>query len=100
MASIPLLGVFLFTIGVLLGSLGVGLPGRLTLSGRRGIGGVLAGSVRTGVTGGFLWGFLGVGILGILWGSTTLLLVGDAVSVQVSFLIAFIFICSFTNISY
>jgi len=85
MASIPVLGVFLFSIGVLLGSLGVGLPGRLTLSGRRGIGGVLAGGVRTGVTGGFLWGFLGVGILGILWGSTTLLLVGDAVSVASKF---------------
>ena len=41
-------------------------PERLTLSGRRGICGVLAGSVRTGVTGGFLWSFLGVGILGIL----------------------------------
>jgi len=87
MASIPLLGVFLLlTIGVLLGGLGVGLLERLTLSGRRGIGGVLAGSVRTGVTSGFLWGFLGVGILGILWGSTTLLLVGDAESVTSKFL--------------
>jgi len=67
MASIPLLGVFLLLmIGVLLGGLGVGLLGRLTLSGRRGIGGVLAGSVRTGVIGGSLWVFLGVGILGIL----------------------------------
>jgi len=66
-ASIPLLEVFhLLIIGVLPGSLRVGLLGRLTLSGRRGIGGVLAGSVRTGMTGGFPWGFLGVGILGIL----------------------------------
>jgi len=74
MASIPLLGVFLLlTTGVLLGGLGVGLTGRLIPSGRRGIGGVLAGSVRTGVTGGSLRAFLGVGILGILWGSTTLL---------------------------
>jgi len=82
MGSIPLLGIFLLlTIGVLLGGLWVGLPGRLTLFGRRGIGGVLAGSGRTGVTGGFLWDFLGVGILGILWGSTTLLLAGGAVSV-------------------
>jgi len=40
-------------IGVLLRGLGVGLPGRPTLSGRRGIGGVLAGSVRTGMIGGF-----------------------------------------------
>jgi len=86
MASIPLLGVFLLlTIGVLLGGLGVGLPGKLILSGRRGIGGVLAGSVRTGVTGGSLWAFRGVGILGILWGSTTILLVGDAVSVASKF---------------
>jgi len=78
MASILLLGVFLLLmIGILLGGLGIGLPGRLTPSGRRGIGGVLAGSVRTGVTSGFLWDFLGVGILGIFWGSTTLLLVGD-----------------------
>jgi len=77
MASIPLLGVFLLLMIVVpLGVLGVGLPGRPTLSGRRGIGGVLAGSVRTGVTSGSLWDFLGVGILGILWGSTTLLLVG------------------------
>jgi len=72
MASIPLLGVFLLLITeVLLGGLGVGLLGRLTLSGRRGIGGVLALSVRTGVTGGFLWDFLVVGILGILRGSTS-----------------------------
>ena len=86
MASIPLLEVFLLLmIGVLLGGLGVGLPGRLILSGRRGIGGVLAGGVRTSVTGGSLWGFLGVGILGILWRSTTLLLVGDAVSVASKF---------------
>jgi len=88
MASIPLLGVFLLLmIGVLLEVLGVGLPGRLILSGRRGIDGVLTGSVSTGVIGGSLWGFLGVGILGILWGSTTLLLVGDAVGVarKVSF---------------
>ena len=91
MASTPLLEVFLFLAGILLGGLGVGLPGRLTLSGGRGIGGVLAGSIRTGVTGGFLWGFLGVGILGILWGSTILLLVGDVVSVASKFfLIAFI----------
>jgi len=87
MASIPLLGVFLLPItGVLLEGLGVGLPGRLPLSGRRGIGGVLAGSVRTGVICGFLWDFLGVGILGILWGSTTLLFVGDTVSVASKFL--------------
>jgi len=66
MASIPLLGVFLLSVGVLLLDLGVGLLGRLILCGRRGIGGVLAGSVRTGVTGGSLWDFLGVGILGIL----------------------------------
>jgi len=91
MASIPHLGVFLLLpIGALLGGLGVELPGRLTLSGRRGIGGVLAGSVRTGVIGGFLWGFLGVGILGILWGSTTLLLAGDAVSVASKFLFSFL----------
>jgi len=87
MASIPLLGVFLLLItGVLLGGLEVGLPGRLTLSGRRGIDGVLALIVRTGVTSGFLWDFLGVGILGILWGSTTLLLAGDAGSVASKFL--------------
>jgi len=86
MASILLLGVFLLLmIGVLLGGLGVGLLGRLILSGRRGIGGVLAGNVRTGVIGGFPWGFLEVGILGILWRSTTLLLVGDAVSVASKF---------------
>jgi len=55
MASIPLLGAFLFlTIEVLLSILGVGLSGRPTLSGRRGIGGVLAGSIRTGVIGGSL----------------------------------------------
>jgi len=87
MASIPLLGVFFLLItGVLLGGLGVGQPARPTLSGRRGIGGVLAGSVKTGVTSGFLWDFLGVGILGILWGSTTLLLARDAVSVASKFL--------------
>jgi len=87
MASIPLLEVFLLlTTGILLGGLGVALPGRLIISGRRGISGVLAGSVRTGVIGGFLWDFLGVGILGILWGSTTLLLVGDAMSVASKFL--------------
>jgi len=86
MASILLLGIFLLPmIGVLLGGLGVGLPGRPTLSGRRGIGGVLAGNVRTGVTGSFPWVFLGVGILGILWVSTALLLVGDAVSVASKF---------------
>jgi len=91
MASIPYLGVFLLlTIGALLGGLGVGLPGRLTLSGRRGIGGVLAGSVRTGVIGGFLWGFLGVGILGILWGRTTHLLARDAVSIASKFLFSFL----------
>jgi len=90
MASIPLLGVFLLLItGILLAGLGVGLLGRLTLSGRRGIDGVLALSVRTGVTGGFLWDFLGVGILGILWGSTTLLLAGDAVRVPSKFLSCF-----------
>ena len=72
-------------IGVLLGGLGVGLLGRLILSSRRGIGGVLARSVRTGIIGGFLWDFLGVGILGILWGSTTLLFAGDAVSVASKF---------------
>ena len=87
MASIPLLEVFLLlTTGILLGGLGVALPGRLIISGRRGISGVLAGSVRTGVIGGFLWDFLGVGILGILWGSTTLLLVGDSMSVASKFL--------------
>jgi len=86
MASTPLLGVFLPPItGILLGGLGVGLSGRLTLSGRRGISGVFAGSIRTGVTGGFLWGFLGVGILGILYVSTALPLVGDAVSVASKF---------------
>jgi len=37
------------------------------------------------VIGGFLWGFLEVGILDILWGSTTLLLVGDVVSVASKF---------------
>jgi len=102
MASIPLLGVFLLTIGVLFGGLGVGLLGRLILSGRRGIDGVLARSVRTGVIGGFLWGFLGVGILGILWGSTTLLLVGDAVSVaSKSFPCYFLFFLALVaNISY
>jgi len=87
MASTPLLEVFLpLTIGILLGGLGVRLPGRPTLSGRRGIGGILAGSVRTGVIGGYLWDFLGVGILSILWGSTTLLLVEDAMSVASKFL--------------
>jgi len=90
MASIPLLGVFLLLIGVLLLILEVGLLGRPTLSARKGIGGVLAGSVRTGVTGGSLWDFLGVGILGILWGSTTLLLAGDAVSVASKFLFPFL----------
>jgi len=91
MASIPLLGVFLLLVGVLLLVLGVGLPGRPILSGRRGIGGVLAGSVSTDVIGGFPWGFLGVGILGILWGSTTLLLAGDAVSVASKFPNCFFF---------
>ena len=52
---------------------------------------VLAGIVRTGVTGGSLWDFLGVEILGILWGSTTLLLVGDALSVASKFLICLYF---------
>ena len=71
MASIPLLWVFLLPmIGVLLGGTGVGLPGRSIVSGRRGISGVLARSVRTGVIGSSLWDFLGVGILGILWGGT------------------------------
>ena len=63
-------------IGVALEGLRVGLPGRPTLSSRRGIDGVLGGSVRTGVTGGSLWVFLGVRILYILYGSTNLLLVG------------------------
>jgi len=90
MASIPLLRVFLLLIEVVLSILEVGLLGRPTLSGRRGIGGVLAGSVSPGVTGGFLWDFLGVGILGILWGSTTLLLAGDAVSVASKFLFPFL----------
>jgi len=86
MASTLLLGVFLLPlIGVLLRGLGVGLLGRLTFSGRRGIGGVVARSVRTGVIGGAIWGFLGVQILGILWGSTTFLLAGDAVSVASKF---------------
>jgi len=86
MASIPLLGEFLLLmIGVLLRGLRVGLPGRPTLSSRRSIDGVLAGRERTGVTGGFLWVFLMVGILGILWGSTTLLLVRDAGSVESKF---------------
>jgi len=102
MASIPLLEVYLLLMmGVLLGGLGVGLPGRLILSGKRGIDGILVGSVRTGVTRGFLWGFLGVGILGILWGTTTLLLVGGVVSVASKFfLLLYILIGSFTNISY
>jgi len=101
MASIPLLGVFLLSVGIRLGGLEVELLGRLILSGRRGIGGVLAGSVRTGVIGGSLWVFLGVGILGILWGSTTLLLVGDTKSVVSKFfLLPCILIGSFTNISY
>jgi len=96
MASIPLLGVFLLLmIGVLLGGSGVGLPGRPSLSGRRGIGGVLAGSIRTGVTGGFLWDFLGVGIIDILWGSTTFLLVGDAVSVASKFFCCYSYWLSF-----
>jgi len=85
MASTLVLGVFLLIVGVLLSSLGVGLPGRPTLSARRGIGGVLAGSVRRGVIDGSLWVFLGVGILDILWGSTTHLLVGDAISVASEF---------------
>jgi len=64
MASIPLLEVFLLPmIGVLLEDLGFGLLGRPTLSGRGDIGCVLAGSVRTGMTGGFPWGFLDLGIL-------------------------------------
>jgi len=86
MASIPLLGVFLLlTISVLLKGLEVGLLGRLTLSGWRGIVGVLAGCIRTGVTGGIPWHFLGVGILGILWGGTTLLFVGDGASIASKF---------------
>jgi len=86
MASTPLLGVFLLLlIVVLFGVLEVGLPGRPTLSGRKGIGGVLAWSVRTGVTSGFPWGFLEVEILGTLWGSTTLLLVWNTVSVVSNF---------------
>ena len=55
MALILLLLVFLLlTTGVLLGGLEVRQLGRLTLSGRRGIGGVLAGSIRIGVIGGSL----------------------------------------------
>jgi len=102
MASIPLWKVFLLlTIGVPLGGLRVGLPGRLTLSGRRGIGGVLAGRARTGGPGGSLWVFLGVRIAGILWGSTTLLLVGDAMSIASKFLFPFLFLLlALTNISY
>jgi len=55
MASIPFLVVFLLLmIEVLLEGLGVGLPGRPTLFGRRDIGGGLAGSVRTSMLGGSL----------------------------------------------
>jgi len=102
MASIALLGVLLLlTIGILLGGVGHGRLGRLILSGRRGIGGIIAGSVRIGLTGGILWDFLGVRILGILWGSATLLLVGDAVSVASKFfLLLYILIGSITNIFY
>jgi len=101
MALIPLLGVFLLTIGVLLVGLGVGLLGRLILSGRRDIGSVRAESVWTGMTGGCHWVFLLVGMLGILLGSTTLLLIGDAVSVASKFfLLLYMLIGSFTNISY
>jgi len=100
MASIPLLVVFLLSVEILLLDLGVGLLERLILSGRRIIGAVLAGSVRTGVTGGSPWDFLGVGILGILWGSTTLLLVGGAVSVASKFfLLLYTLIGSYTNIT-
>jgi len=83
MASILLLVVFLLLlIGVLLGVLGVGPLEWLFLCGKRGIGGVLAGSVKTGMPG----GFLRVAILGILWGCTTLLLAGDVGSVASKFL--------------
>jgi len=99
MASTLPFWVFLLLVGVLLSILVVGLPGRPTPSGKRGIGGVLTGSVRTAVTGGFLWAFLEVGILSILWGSTTLLLVGDAVSIASKFLTCFILVGSVTNIS-
>jgi len=77
---------------ILLGGLGIGLLGRFIPSCRRGIGGVLAGSVRTGMIGGSLWVFLGVGILDILWGRTTLLLVGNAVSFASKFLSYFSFL--------
>jgi len=53
MASILLLKVFLpLIIRVLLGDFEVGLPGKPTLSDRRGIGSVLTCSVRTGMTSG------------------------------------------------
>jgi len=71
------------------------MPGRPSVSGRRGIGSDLAGSTRTGVTGGFLCDFLGVGILDILWGSTILLLVGDVVSVASKFLCCYSYWLSF-----
>jgi len=73
-------------IGIFLGGLGVGLPDNPILSGRNGIGGLLAGFIRTAVIGCFVWVFLGVWILGILWRNTTLLLVGNIVSVASKFL--------------
>jgi len=101
MALTPLLGIFLLLItGILLEGLVVELPGRPTLSGRRGIGDVHARSIRTGVTGGSLWDFLGVGILGILKRSTTLLLVGDAVSIASKFLVTYYYSWLLPNISY
>jgi len=78
--------VLLLVIGILLGGSGVGLLVRPTLPDSRSIGGVLTGSVRTGLAGGFSWGFLEDGILRILWGSATLLLVGGVVNVAIKFL--------------
>jgi len=102
MASILLLWVFLLLItGILLGGLEVGLLGRLTISSRRAIGGVLVGSVRTGVTGGSPCVFLGFGVLGILYRSATLLFVRAAMNIARKFLIAFLILLAlFTNISY
>ena len=42
-----------------------------------------------------LWVFLGFGILDILWGSITLLLVGDVVSIASKFLNCFLFLLAF-----
>jgi len=101
MALPPLSEVFLLLmIGVLLGGLGVGLPARLTLSGGRGIVGIIVGGVRTGMIGSFLCGFLGVGILGILWGSTTRLFDGDIVCIAIKFVNCFHFYWLSANISY